>query len=117
MPVACFTSKRTPASCSTLSGFRRVYRPLTDKPIGLTIKDRLRVVEQRERFEEITCTRRRRRSGTLEFCCSATAITRKGSLSRTAIAEALGHVNSVDRIRKLFVVEGEQSTLERKPRA
>jgi hypothetical protein len=41
-----------------------------------------------------------------------------GALSRTAIAQVLGmHVNSVDRIRKRFVLEGEQPALERKVRA
>jgi transposase len=41
-----------------------------------------------------------------------------GPLSRTRIAESLGmHVNSVDRVRKRFVLEGEQPALERKPRA
>jgi transposase len=38
-----------------------------------------------------------------------------GPLSRTRIAEALGlHVNSVDRLRKRFALEGEQPALERK---
>jgi transposase len=40
-----------------------------------------------------------------------------GARSRTEIARALGlHVNSVDRIRKRFVQEGEAPALERKPR-
>lgn len=40
-----------------------------------------------------------------------------GKMSRTQIAEALGmHVNSVDRIRKRFVLEGEAPALNRKPR-
>lgn len=40
-----------------------------------------------------------------------------GPRSRTEIAEALGlHVNSVDRLRKRFVLEGEQPALERKLR-
>jgi hypothetical protein len=42
----------------------------------------------------------------------------EGPLVRTAIAAVLGmHVNSVDRIRKRFVLEGEQPALERKQRA
>jgi hypothetical protein len=41
-----------------------------------------------------------------------------GPLSRTAIAATLGlHVNSIDRLRKRFVLEGEQPALERKVRA
>lgn len=40
-----------------------------------------------------------------------------GRLSRTEIAERLDmHVNSVDRIRKRFVLEGEEPALNRKPR-
>lgn len=42
----------------------------------------------------------------------------EGPLTRNQIAEALGiHVNTVDRIRKRFVLEGEQPALDRKPRA
>jgi hypothetical protein len=41
-----------------------------------------------------------------------------GRLSRTGIAQVLGmHVNTVDRIRKRFVLEGEQPAVDRKPRA
>jgi len=41
-----------------------------------------------------------------------------GPLPRTRIAEALEmHVNSVDRVRKRFALEGEQPALDRKPRA
>ena len=41
-----------------------------------------------------------------------------GRLSRDAIAERLDmHVNTVDRIRKRFVLEGEAPALNRKPRA
>lgn len=41
-----------------------------------------------------------------------------GRLTREAIAEALGmHVNTVDRLRKRFVREGEEPALNRKPRA
>lgn len=41
-----------------------------------------------------------------------------GALTRDQIAQTLGmHVNTVDRIRKRFVLEGEQPVLERKPRA
>lgn len=40
-----------------------------------------------------------------------------GALSRTQISELLGiHVNSVDRIRKRFVLEGEEPAVNRKPR-
>jgi hypothetical protein len=40
-----------------------------------------------------------------------------GHLSRTQIAELLGmHPNSVDRIRRLFAVEGEAPALDRKAR-
>jgi transposase len=42
----------------------------------------------------------------------------EGRLSRTDIAQVLGmHVNTVDRIRKRFVLEGEQPAVDRKPRA
>jgi transposase len=41
-----------------------------------------------------------------------------GPLSRDRIAESLGmHVNTVDRVRKRFVLDGEQPALERKRRA
>jgi transposase len=41
-----------------------------------------------------------------------------GALTRDQIAQTLGmHVNTVDRIRKRFVLEGEQPVLERKRRA
>jgi transposase len=41
-----------------------------------------------------------------------------GRLTRDHIAQRLGmHVNTVDRIRKRFVVEGEAPALDRKPRA
>jgi hypothetical protein len=41
-----------------------------------------------------------------------------GRLTRDAIAAALGmHVNTVDRLRKRFVVEGEEPALNRKVRA
>lgn len=41
-----------------------------------------------------------------------------GRLTREQIAQQLGmHVNTVDRIRKRFVTEGEAPALERKPRA
>jgi len=40
-----------------------------------------------------------------------------GPLSRSQIGEVLGiHVNSVDRIRKLFFLEGEEPAVSRKPR-
>jgi transposase len=40
-----------------------------------------------------------------------------GKLTRDHIAEVLGmHVNTVDRLRKRFVLEGEQPVLNRKPR-
>jgi transposase len=41
----------------------------------------------------------------------------EGPLTRDQIAETLGmHVNTVDRIRKRFVLEGEKPVLNRKPR-
>lgn len=41
----------------------------------------------------------------------------RGGRTRTEIAETLGmHVNTVDRIRKRFVQEGEAPALDRKPR-
>lgn len=41
----------------------------------------------------------------------------RGRRTRTEIAETLGmHINTVDRIRKRFVLEGEQPALNRKPR-
>jgi hypothetical protein len=40
-----------------------------------------------------------------------------GRLTRDRIADALGmHVNTVDRLRKRFVLEGEEPALNRKPR-
>ena len=40
-----------------------------------------------------------------------------GPLTRSEIAELLGiHVNSVDRVRKRFVLEGEEPAVNRKPR-
>jgi transposase len=41
-----------------------------------------------------------------------------GRMTRTQVSEALGmHVNTVDRIRRRFVQEGEAPALDRKPRA
>lgn len=82
-------------------------------PVSLT-------AEQRERFEEITrnghASAKKIRHARVLLLSDRNRPA--GSLTRTAIAEVLEmHVNSVDRIRKLFVVEGEQPALERKPRA
>ena len=77
-------------------------------------------VEQRERFAEITrnghAPAKKIRHAQLLLLSDHNRP--EGPLTRAAIAELLGmHVNSVDRIRKRFVLEGEQPALERKPRA
>ena len=77
-------------------------------------------VEQRERFQEITRNgqapaKKIRHAQVLLLSDRNRA---EGPLTRDAIAQVLGmHVNSVDRIRKQFVLEGEQPALERKARA
>jgi hypothetical protein len=76
--------------------------------------------EQRQRFEEITrnghASAKKIRHAQILLLSDRNRP--EGPLTRTAIAEVLRmHVNSVDRIRKRFVQEGEQPALERKPRA
>lgn len=76
--------------------------------------------EQRQRLEEVT--RKGHASAKKIRHAQVLLLSDKervgGALTRTAIAHVLGmHVNSVDRIRKRFVLEGEQPALERKPRA
>jgi Homeodomain-like domain len=76
--------------------------------------------QQRERFAELT---RKGRAATKKIRHAQILLLSdrnrpEGPLRRAAIAEVLGmHVNSVDRIRKRFVQEGEQPAVERKPRA
>lgn len=82
-------------------------------PVSLT-------AEQRERFEEITRNGHApaKKIRHAQVLLLSDRNRPEGPLTRTAIGELLGmHVNSVDRIRKLFVLEGEQPALERKPRA
>jgi transposase len=76
--------------------------------------------EQRERFEEITRNGRApaKKISHAQVLLLSDRNRPDGPLTRSAIAGVLGmHVNSVDRIRKRFVQEGEQPALERKPRA
>ena len=82
-------------------------------PVSLT-------AQQRERFEEITRNGHApaKKIRHAQILLLSDHHRPEGPLTRTAIAEVLGmHVNSVDRIRKRFVLEGEQPALERKPRA
>jgi hypothetical protein len=76
--------------------------------------------EQRERFEEICSNghapaKKIRHARLLLLSDHDRA---GGAWSRTRVAEALGmHPNSVDKIRKRFVIDGEAPALERKARA
>ena len=76
--------------------------------------------EQREQFQEITrnghaAAKLIRHAQVLLLSDQGRA---GGRLTRTEVAEVLGmHVNTVDRIRKRFVSEGEQPALHRKPRS
>jgi transposase len=76
--------------------------------------------EQRERLEDLTrnghaAAKKIQHARVLLLSDGHRA---EGRLSRTEIAQALGiHVNTVDRIRKRFVLEGEQPAVDRKPRA
>lgn len=82
-------------------------------PVSLT-------VEQRERFEEITRNGHApaKKIRHAQILLLSDRNRPEGPLTRNAISAVLGmHVNSVDRIRKRFVLEGEQPALERKPRA
>jgi hypothetical protein len=81
-------------------------------PVSLT-------VEQRERFEELTRNGRSpaKKIRHAHILLLSDRNRPEGPLTRDAIAKVLGmHVNSVDRIRKRFVLEGEQPALDRKPR-
>jgi hypothetical protein len=76
--------------------------------------------EQRERLERLTRTG----SAPVAKVRHARALLLSdggrpgGRLTRDAIAEAVGmHVNSVDRLRKRFVLEGEEPAVDRKVRA
>ncbi len=76
--------------------------------------------EQRERLEAISSKGRApvRKVRAAQVLLLSDRNRPSGRLSRDQIAQALGmHVNSVDRIRKRFVLEGEEPVLERKPRA
>jgi transposase len=76
--------------------------------------------EQRQRFDEITRNghapaKKIRHAQVLLFSDGNRP---NGRLTRDEIAERLDmHVNTVDRIRKRFVVDGEEPALNRKPRA
>lgn len=76
--------------------------------------------EQRERLEEITRNGHApaKKIRHAQVLLLSDRNRPEGPWTRGAIAEVLGmHVNSVDRIRKRFVQEGEQPALERRPRA
>lgn len=76
--------------------------------------------EQRERLEEITRNGHApaKKIRHAQILLLSDRQRPEGPLTRDAIAEILGmHVNSVDRIRKRFVLEGEQPALDRKQRA
>lgn len=76
--------------------------------------------EQRARFEEITRNGHApaKKIRHAQILLLADRNRPEGPFTRPAIAEVLGmHVNSVARICKRFVQEGEQPALERKPRA
>lgn len=76
--------------------------------------------EQRERFERI-CSHGHAPAKKIRHARLLLLSDRDregGAWSRTQVAEALGlHPNSVDKIRKRFVVDGEAPALERKVRA
>jgi hypothetical protein len=81
-------------------------------PVSLT-------AEQRERLEEITRNGHApaKKIRHAQILLLSDRHRPEGPLTRKAIAELLGmHVNSVDRTRKRFVLEGEQPAVERKPR-
>ena len=75
--------------------------------------------EQRERLEEITHKGRApaKKIRHAQVLLWSDASVDRGRLSSREVAERLGmHVNTVDRIRKRFVLEGEQPALNRKVR-
>jgi hypothetical protein len=75
--------------------------------------------EQRQRLEEITRNGRApaKKIQHARVLLMSDRNRAGGPLSRSQIAELLGiHVNSVDRIRKRFVLEGEEPAVNRKPR-
>lgn len=76
--------------------------------------------EERERLQEITHHGQApvRKVRTAQVLLLSDRNRPAGALTRDHIAQTLGmHVNTVDRIRKRFVLEGEKPVLERKPRA
>jgi len=76
--------------------------------------------EERERLQGITSHGRApvRKVRTAQVLLLSDRKRPAGSLTRDQIAQILSmHVNTVDRIRKRFVLEGEGPVLERKPRA
>lgn len=76
--------------------------------------------EQRERFEAITRVGKApvAKVRHARVLLLSDADRPGGRWTRAAIADALGmHVNTVDRIRRRFVVDGEAPALDRKPRA
>ena len=76
--------------------------------------------EQRERFEALTRTGKAPLSKVRHARVLLLSDGNRpgGRLTRDRIAEALGmHVNTVDRLRKRFVLEGEEPALNRKVRA
>ena len=75
--------------------------------------------EQRQRLEEITRNGRApaKKIQHARVLLMSDRNRDRGPLTRSQIAELLGmHVNSVDRIRKRFVLEGEEPALNRKQR-
>lgn len=76
--------------------------------------------EQRQSLEEITRTGRApaRKIQHAQVLLMSDRARAGGKRTGPEIADALGmHLNTVARIRKRFVLEGEQPALERKPRA
>jgi len=76
--------------------------------------------EERERLQEITSHGHApvRKFRTAQVLLLSDRDRPTGPLTRDQIAQTLGmHVNTVDRIRKRFVLEGERPVLERKRRA
>jgi hypothetical protein len=77
-------------------------------------------VEQRQRLEDIARNGRApaKKISHARVLLLSDRNREEGPMTRGQIAEALGlHVNTVDRIRKRFVLEGEQPALDRRPRA
>src|SRR5690349_20829959 len=93
---------------------RRVMGKYTPNQYPVTL-----TVEERERLEEITRTGRApaRKIQHARVLLLSDHHRPEGHWTEPQIAEALGmHRNTVSRIRKRFVLQGERPALERKPR-